>query len=277
LFGYIRPFEPQLRVCELEEYRAVYCGLCRTLAERFGPLARMSLSYDFTFFTMLELSLQEAAPTYSKQRCPMMPVRKRLHLDSCPASRRACEIAILLLREKCADNLDDEKFPKSLLWHAAAPLINGAAKGAAAAEPDYDAVCRDMTRRQREAQADPAAGIDLVCDPTATALGTLLASFSEDDAQQRILQRMGYMLGRYIYLCDAVDDLEKDRQNGAFNPLPDAENKSEYAYLLRMVIAEACHAYDLLEPRYYRGVLDNIMHLGLQNTADRLTEGRTVK
>ena len=271
MFGYIRPLEAQLRVCELEEYRAVYCGLCRTLSQRFGPLARMTLSYDFTFVTMLALSLQEKKPTYSKQRCPMMPVHRRLHLDDCPAARRACDMAILLLREHCEDNLADEKLPKALLWHAASPLIGHAAKSAADAEPTCGTVCREMTQRQREAEADPACGVDAACDPTASALAALLSSLSEQESEQRILQRMGYMLGRYIYLCDAVDDLEKDRESGAFNPLLHAAPETDAASLLRMTIAEIGYAYDLLEPRYYRGVLDNIIHLGLQSTADRLT------
>ena len=48
MFGYVKTCTPQLRLCEWEAYRGIYCGLCRTLGRRFGPLARLTLSYDFT-------------------------------------------------------------------------------------------------------------------------------------------------------------------------------------------------------------------------------------
>ena len=41
MFGYVKACPPQLRLCEWEAYRGVYCGLCRTLGRRFGPFARL--------------------------------------------------------------------------------------------------------------------------------------------------------------------------------------------------------------------------------------------
>ena len=62
MFGYIKTCTPQLRLCEWEAYRGIYCGLCRTLGRRFGPLARLTLSYDFTFYATLEMALREEVP-----------------------------------------------------------------------------------------------------------------------------------------------------------------------------------------------------------------------
>ncbi len=274
MFGYIRPFEPQLRICELEEYRAVYCGLCRSLGKRFGPMARMTLSYDFAFYTMLALSVQEEIPSYSKQNCPFAPFKKRLHLNCCPQTEEACDAAVLLLREKCSDNLIDEKSAKRVLWRAASVPIEHAAQKAALAQPDTDHICREMTALQRETEASPAPSVDAACAPTAQTLAFLCSKLSPKPEEQRVLERFGYMLGRFIYLCDAVDDLEKDRRRGAFNPLL-SHAKTEYAAdTLRMTIAEAGRAYDLLSPRFYKGVLDNIVYLGLQNTADTLLKRR---
>ena len=39
------------------------------------------------------------------------------------------------------------------------------------------------------------------------------------DGQRRILSRMGYLLGRWIYMMDAFDDLESDLKRGNYNPL----------------------------------------------------------
>ena len=34
MFGYVKPCSAQLRVCEYETYKAVYCGLCKQLGDR---------------------------------------------------------------------------------------------------------------------------------------------------------------------------------------------------------------------------------------------------
>ena len=275
LFGYIRPLDAQLRVCEFEEYRAVYCGFCRALGKRFGAFARATLSYDFTFVTMLAISLGDTAPTYSKQRCPFFPVKKRQHLDMCAQLETVCDMAVPVLRESCRDHIADGHFPKTLLWRSVMPILVAASDKAAGRHPEFDSICRDMTVRQAAAEKNPDVSVDLACDATATALGALLRTLSDKDSERMILERLGYMLGRFMYLCDALDDLERDRQSGAFNPL--LRGNVDAAGILRMTVAECCHAYALLEPRYYRGILDNTIYLGLQNTADGLLKRRDAK
>ena len=276
MFGYIRPLEAQLRVCELEEYRAVYCGLCRTLGKRFGPFARAALSFDFVFITMLAISVKGDNPTFSKHACPFFPLRKRPHLEICKEAELACDELILLLRESCNDKIADESALASLKWRAVAPLIELSARSAVAARPEIDALCREMTAAQAMTEADRDASVDAACHPTASAMSELLSALSDDENESRILARLGYMLGRFIYLCDAIDDLEKDREKGAFNPFILRDDKEYQRNVLQMTIAEACNAYDLLSLDYFKGILDNIVFLGLQNTAERLLKGENI-
>lgn len=49
MFGYVRPNRDELKVRELRDYEALYCGLCRALGRRHGFFARFFLNYDFTF------------------------------------------------------------------------------------------------------------------------------------------------------------------------------------------------------------------------------------
>jgi hypothetical protein len=97
---------------------------------------------------------------------------------------------------------------------------------------------------------------------------------NEDSSTKRILARMGYMLGRYIYLCDAIDDLPRDIKDGSFNPLKGVDDTEQIAGMLRLSIAEVGSAYSLLSPHYFVEILDNIIYLGLLNQANRLLEGR---
>ena len=58
MFGYVRPNRDELKVRELRDYEALYCGLCHALGRRHGFFARFFLNYDFTFLAMLlDLSL----------------------------------------------------------------------------------------------------------------------------------------------------------------------------------------------------------------------------
>ena len=59
LFGYVRPCKEELKVKEYNMFRAVYCGLCKTLGQSANQLCRLGLSYDFTFLALLLLALDE--------------------------------------------------------------------------------------------------------------------------------------------------------------------------------------------------------------------------
>ena len=42
MFGYVKPWLPELRVREEATYRALYCGLCRTMKKTVGRLSTLS-------------------------------------------------------------------------------------------------------------------------------------------------------------------------------------------------------------------------------------------
>ena len=97
---------------------------------------------------------------------------------------------------------------------------------------------------------------------------------SDDQTEKRILHRLGYMLGRYMYLCDAIDDLDDDIKKNRFNPLRNYPDDSEFDAVLRFTAAEAANAYALLKVRHFKEILDNIMFLGLEAVSTELIERR---
>ena len=60
------------------------------------------------------------------------------------------------------------------------------------------------------------ADTDEVSRPFGELMGELFVM--REDAFAPILRRFGFLLGKYIYLIDALDDIEKDRKNNSFNP-----------------------------------------------------------
>ena len=41
MFGYVTIHEPELKVKDLNKYKAYYCGLCRVLKEEYGFMGQM--------------------------------------------------------------------------------------------------------------------------------------------------------------------------------------------------------------------------------------------
>ena len=103
----------------------------------------------------------------------------------------------------------------------------------------------------------------------------MLGSLGGEAAQQRILERLGYLLGRYIYMADALDDWEKDRKSGSFNPFLQAGGEAEALRRrakksLDLTIGEIGATFDLLTLQRFQPVLENIIHLGLSATVEEL-------
>ena len=68
--------QARVEVRDYEQYKAVYCSLCKTLGREYGLFARLTLSYDFTFAALLRLALSGECPGFHKSRCPFNPFAK---------------------------------------------------------------------------------------------------------------------------------------------------------------------------------------------------------
>ena len=47
------------------------------------------------------------------------------------------------------------------------------------------------------------------------------------DVWENTLRRMGFYLGKFIYLLDAYDDVEKDVKSGNYNPASDHDDGTD--------------------------------------------------
>ena len=53
MFGYIVVNKPEMKIREFDLYQSYYCGLCRSLKERYGKRGQITLSYEMTFLALL--------------------------------------------------------------------------------------------------------------------------------------------------------------------------------------------------------------------------------
>ena len=278
LFGYVKPFKPDLRVCEFDTYKAFYCGLCHQLGSSFGPFSKLTLSYDFAFLSLLQMALDPADPLFSKCRCMANPLKIKVCCTENIAQRFSAGCAMIMAYYKIKDDLRDHGMGRKLRAVLCYPFIARARKKASRTFPQVDAVMAAATRAQQQLEDQHCASIDRAADPTATFLQQVFAQMAQSDAQRRILGRMGYLLGRWIYLIDAFDDLESDLQRGDYNPLAlqfglqkgqpvDWQTiGASITEICNLTVGQLAASYQLLDLYHYQSILDNIIYLGFKHT-----------
>lgn len=275
MFGYVKPYNPELRVRELEEYKAVYCGLCKQLGRSFGVFARFTLSYDFAFLAMLKTALdREICPETERCACIAHPFCKRIRVRENAAMQMAARAAMISVYYKLLDDREDEGFFRRIGAAALLPFAKRARRKALAVADGAaaDEAAAKMSAAQAQLEAEKCQIPDAAAEPTANFLAAVLKNCAATAEQAAVLERFGYLLGRYVYLCDALDDFEDDRRRGRYNPFLYAGGEAAIAAknALFLTTAELSDDFDLLELHRYEGILENIIRIGLRAEVIRI-------
>lgn len=288
MFGYVKVYQPELKMGEFEQYRGVYCALCRRLGRRYGPFAQWSLSYDFTFLALLRLAQAERCAGFQKKRCPYNPFKKRACVCDTESLDAAADAAVLLTYHKVKDTIADSGFFKGLGARLLLPLAANDRRRCRRRHPDWDRAVADCMERQAALEKAGCASVDQAAEPTAELLRFLFTLDATDETRRRVLERLGYCLGRWIYLADAADDLERDVRSGSYNPLalsagltretPDRlpAVREQARLSLNATLAECKAAYELLTVHRFDGILRNVLEWGMPAVQNRVVKGETI-
>ena len=289
MFGYVRLFKPTITMGEYEQYKGIYCTLCKQMGKRYGLLSRFTLSYDMTFLALLQMALAEEDADFCPSRCSFNPSKRCLKVTTTAAIDRAADIGTILTYYKLKDTLADEGLGKKIGAWCALPFAAAAHKKAKKRVPAIDVAVAAMMTAQADIEAADDTSIDRAAEPFALLLQTLAGDIAADDTQKRVLERFGYCLGRWVYLMDAVDDLAKDLEKGRYNPYIGArqlkkgdtagvkEARTYSLFTLNACLAECKAAYDLLEIRRFDGILRNILEEGMAHAQKRVIAGEEEK
>lgn len=261
MFGYVTANSDELKIKDYNFYRSCYCGLCRTLKERHGLLAPLTLSYDMTFMVVLLTALYEDPFDAGASRCIVHPAKKHPTRMN-KWTDYAADMTILLAYHNLMDDWHDDRDVSHLAF---AKTLAHAYKKVEKEYPRQTAAIKDYIAKTREAETRGDTDLDLVSGYTGEFLGTIFAV--EDDIWKEPLYRTGFYLGKFIYLMDAVDDLEKDKKKGSYNPLSTLSEKKDFeAYIentLLMMMAECSKNFELLPIIQYTDILRNILYSGV--------------
>ena len=276
VFGYIRPQKSELLVREYEQYKGVYCALCKQLGKSYGIAARLTLSYDCTFLAMTMLALSGECPGFHTGKCVVNPFKKCTYCSGGQQSFQfASALSVIMTYHKVKDDIADSGFFGKIRSVLLLPLVSHAYKKARKNYPQLAQIVSAAMTMQSEAEHSVQPSIDFCAEPTAQMLSQVFGLVAGDNEQnKRVLEQFGYFLGRWVYLIDAADDMEKDMKSNSFNPFviklqlsaPCAQFEKAKPYcneVLNATLSQATAAIQLMSFQHFESIINNIVLLGL--------------
>lgn len=261
MFGFVVADAGALSEEEKERYRAVYCGLCFALRDRYGQLSRACLTYDLTFFVLLCNSLHEPAETQGASHCVMHPAPTPPRPWARSAwTDYAADLSVALAYHKVLDDIADDGDLKA---RAAERLLAGAYERARTRIPEQ---CAEIERAMAAIRAIEQGGAADDPDAAAHEFGRMLGRlFARDQGfWAAAMEELGCGLGRFIYLMDAAADFTDDAASGSYNPFVALGSDSEaMRATLALAAADAAAPYEHLPLVQDAHLMDAILYSGI--------------
>lgn len=282
MFGYILPEKPELKVREYELFRAYYCGVCKSIGKRFGQLPRLTLNYDSTFLAVLLSCLSDKKLDAARENCIAHPVSKRMVIKNNEIIDYASDINVVLAYFKMQDDWQDEK---SALSKAGMMLLRSAFKKI---RKRYESKCSIIQQRLKELSAlekQKCGSIDMAAEPFAKLMEeiTVYEPLCQDERTEKVLRWMGYNIGRWIYILDAFDDLEKDIKKKNYNPFiyqyhynnEDFSQfrdkiKQDVEFNLTYSLSQIAKGFELLDKKSDAAIAENIIYMGMLRKTEHI-------
>lgn len=275
MFGYVTVNKPELKIKDYNRYRGYYCGLCKVLKERHGRLGQITLTYDMTFLVILLTSLYESKTEFMSGRCLVHPAKKHPILTN-EITEYAADMNIALTYHNLLDDWKDDKSVKGLagsqLYHKKYQRI----------EQQYPRQCKvieDTLKHLQKLEEDNSQKIDEV----AGCFGELMAELFiyQQDEWESTLRKLGFYLGKFIYLMDAYEDVQEDIKNHSYNPLIECSKEESFEdnskQMLVMMMAECTNEMEKLPLVLDAEIIRNIMYAGVWTKYDQLRQEKYTK
>lgn len=282
MFGYIKPYKPELKLKDINRYSNAYCALCDQLKRAYGFTSRFILNYDITFLLLCLNHLDNGEKENRKIRCPYNPTRVKKVQLSTEAIHYSAFINYWLVTEKLLDDYtDDKNYFKSFLRKL---LISK--KRFKKSNHLYEEKVNTLTSLLHKVYRSEKNIVDSFdFDAVTNSFGEFFAEifFIKDIVfdKENLLRKLFFQVGKWIYIIDAYDDFEKDIKKKRFNLLCSlSENgkmeKMEAFEKTLSIHLQLKQKIDILL-KDLSGVFDdecliNILTFGLDNVFYKITE-----
>jgi len=273
MFGYIVINKAEMKFKDFDTYQSYYCGLCKRLKECYGRRGQMTLSYDMTFLIVLLTGLYEPETTINSVNCIAHPFEKHTARTN-EYSDYAASMNLILTYYKCKDDWNDERKKKS---YAVMQALRSKMEVIKKAYPEKVSRVSANLQRLSILEAENEQNIDLMAGLFGEIMAELFAV--KHDEWEASLRKIGFFLGKFVYLMDAYEDVEKDIQSGNYNPFKkafteDTNFAENIRSLLTLMMAECSREFEKLPILMHTDILRNILYSGVWQKYVLVTEKR---
>lgn len=278
VIGYVRAYKPEMKFKDYELYKGVYCSLCKQLGKRYGIFARLMLSYDFTFFALMRMAVRNSCTKLTASRCSFNPAKKCVDCGDNADISYTADLTVITMYYKLMDNISDSGFFKRLLCKMLMPYAKSKYKKACRYQPEIAKKAEHFMHLQSQIEKTECC-VDEAADASARMLSEMLG-YNIECNDIEALKKVGYFVGRWVYLTDAVDDCGKDIKNKNFNPLKNKysdDGFKDYARgMLTLTTAQTLNYFKKLEIHRFYDIIYNVLYDGMNCVMNKVLNGEEV-
>lgn len=273
MFGYIAINKAEMKFKDYDVYHAYYCGLCKCLKEQYGIRGQLTLSYDMTFLIILLTGLYEPDTQKETVSCIAHPFGKHAAYTN-EYTEYAASVNLILTYYKYKDDWADEHRQKSYI---AARLLTPHMQKIYKKYPTKVTKVSAELKKIAALEKKDEQNIDRIAGLFGNIMAELFAY--RQDEWEASLRRIGFFLGKFIYLMDAYEDVADDIRSGSYNPFKESfRNDPEFAehcrQLLTLMMAECSREFEKMPILLHADILRNILYSGVWCRYTQVTAGR---
>ena len=283
MFGYIKPFSGELKVREFELYKSFYCGLCRTMGNKISRLSRLTLSYDMVFLVIVRTVLTGEKIEGNKFRCKLKALKKKRCIAPNESLLYCACVSASLSYHKYKDDIADSKSRLKKLKKISPffLLLSHMRKKSRRYHPELENLIVPHLKRLSELEARNCASIDETASCFAGLMENIFSFGITAPNGLETAKTVGRNLGRWLYMADALDDFEKDKKKGEYNPFvayyKDKDSLASDMDLVKYALTSNLNEMDEAFSLFCAGagscldpIVFNIIDLGLRDRQEQI-------
>ena len=297
MFGYVLPDSRTMERRDFAMFQAAYCGLGLSTKKKYGNFPRFTTNYDSAVLGLLLIEATKPQIEFGAARCIGDP-RRKVYVKDCDLWQTLVDVNMIMCGYKLEDDRNDGGGHGVMRRLLKKPFE--AARGNL---PEIDGIFRAGYERLRGMEKANVASLDRTSDCFASMLrDTLLAVVRDkkdksaagdvyydmshtDERYTENLAGLGYNIGKFVYLADALDDYDKDVKKGRYNVLYNAfksrtkaqaveQNEEEINFIFNALFADMRMHLANVKFHFNHDLTDNIILLGIPAKTRSLVYGR---
>ena len=283
MFGYTIPIESLLSTDDRRIYRSYYCETCHHLREEYGFIPTLTVNYEMTFANLFFNSILDDGRLIDNKPGGLFCILRHSASDD-ELMHRLTAYTILVAKNSLVDDVADDN--NDLKGKLGLLALNPAIRRACKEFPEYDRLIMDgyeeLRKLEGSREKDPFVAGRYSAQSMMDVFDVMLGDRIDDD-----IKEMFRGFGIWVYIMDAIEDLDDDHKEGQYNPfLIDNDtfhDKKQFIrdniFMIGEVVGKAIKdiqdSYAKVRPRlrFNQNIIDNIINLGLSASAHRVIRG----